>query len=34
MEHSVVMEHSGEVIITVECHGERWCASNWTGVEA
>lgn len=24
--------HTGEIIITVECHGERWSMSNWRGV--
>jgi|TARA_Y100000034_G_scaffold122071_1_gene167076 hypothetical protein len=24
-------KHSGEIIVTVECHGEKWRASNWRG---
>lgn len=23
--------HTGEIIVTVECHGEKWKASNWRG---
>lgn len=23
--------HTGEVIVEIRCHGERWCASNWRG---
>ena len=23
--------HTGEIIVSVECHGERWRASNWRG---
>lgn len=24
-------EHTGEVILTITCHGETWKASNWHG---
>ncbi len=24
--------HTGEVIVTVRCHGEQWKASNWRGI--
>lgn len=24
-------QHSGEIILTVECHGKQWRASNWRG---
>ena len=24
-------EHTGEVIVTVRCHGETWQMSNWRG---
>jgi len=23
--------HTGEVIVTIECHGEKWVQSNWAG---
>jgi hypothetical protein len=26
------MGHTGEVIMTVRCHGEKWRISNWRGV--
>lgn len=27
-----VKRRTGEVILTIECHGEKWKASNWYGV--
>ncbi len=29
--HNVRMQRTGEVIITVRCHGEVWAMSNWRG---
>lgn len=26
------MRRTGEIILTVECHGEKWRASNWRGI--
>lgn len=26
-----ISTHTGEIIVTVQCHGETWKASNWRG---
>lgn len=30
---AIRMANTGEIILTVECHGEKFRASNWMGIE-